>query len=157
MRKAATSAAFGLASDWCAVLTAEHRRIDRLFAQAAGTKLNEGAKREALLARIAQGLEKHALQEESDIYPAIRDVDHGAGSKELAAEHFEMKTYLHELDRMAKDDPRWLGKLTAFRKLVKEHVRQEEELVFPAVKAQLSKAENARLTRDMLRHGARLN
>ena len=77
-------------------------------------------------------------------------------SKELAAEHFEMKTYLHELDRMEKDDPRWLGKLKAFRKLVKEHVRQEEEHVFPELKSRLSPEENARLTRDMLKEAARL-
>lgn len=157
VRKAATGAVVAIAGDWFATLKAEHRRIEKQFALIAATKNNEVAKREALLDRLTLTMERYSLQEESVVYPAIRDMDQGASSRELAAEHFEMKTYLHELDRMAKDDPRWQGKVSAFRKLVKEHIRQEEELVFPALKEHLSKADNARLTRDMLRKAARLD
>jgi hemerythrin superfamily protein len=155
-RKAATQAVSTLSGDWFDALKAEHKLVDRLFALACATKDREAAKRTALLAKIAYALSKHALQEENVVYPVVRDTDQGVASKVLAAEHFDMKTYLHELDRMAKDDPRWLGKLKAFRKLVKEHVREEEEHVFPALRDRLSSAENAHLTRCMLREGAKL-
>ena len=155
-RKAATQAVSAMSGDWFAALKAEHKVVDRLFSLACATKDNETAKRTALLAKIAYALSKHALQEENVIYPAIRDSDQGVASRELAAEHFDMKTYLHELDRLEKDDPRWLGKLKAFRKLVKEHVRQEEEFVFPELRDRLPAADNARLTREMLKEGAKL-
>ena len=156
-RKAATHAVSGMSGDWFSILIGEHRRLDRLITAACATKDNEVDKRTAVLAKIAAAVARISLQETGAILPALRDLDQGAASKELAAEHFEMKTYLHELDRMAKDDPRWLGKLKAFRKLVKEHVRQEEEHVFPELKTSLSPEENARLTRDMLREAARLS
>jgi len=155
-RKVASQAVSSLSGDWFAILIAEHKRIDKLFAAACATKEGDVAKRTAVLAKISAALTQHALQEEAVIYPAVRDLDQGAASKELAAEHFDMKTYLHELDRMEKDDPRWLGKLKAFRKLVKEHVREEEEHVFPTLKSSYTPTENARLTREMLREAARL-
>jgi hemerythrin superfamily protein len=157
VRKAATGAVGAIAGDWLATIKTEHKQIEKLFSLIAATKGHESAKRHALLDRLIHVMERYSLQEEGVIYPELRDLDQGASSKALAADHFEMKTYLHELDRMEKDDPRWHGKVSAFRKLVKEHIRQEEEQVFPALKAHLSKAENARLTRDMLRKAARLD
>ena len=52
VRKAATGAVVAIAGDWFATLKAEHKQIDKLFAQAAATKSHEIAKREALLARL---------------------------------------------------------------------------------------------------------
>ena len=155
-RKAAMQASTAIAGDWFAQLRAEHKQVDALFELACATKDNESMKRMALLNKLSYALNKHALQEENVIYPALRDTDQGASSKALAAEHFDMKTYLHELYETPAEDPRWLSKMKAFRKLVASHVRDEEEHIYPAFHAKLSHDGNAKLTRAMNREGIKL-
>lgn len=155
-RKVAMTATSAIAGDWFAQLKLEHRQVDALFETACSTRDDEPGKRTALLGKISYALNVHALQEENVIYPALRDIDEGASSKALAAEHFDMKTYLHELHETPADDPRWLSKMKAFRKLVRSHVRDEEDHIYPTFHARLSAEQNAKLTKAMSREGVKL-
>jgi Hemerythrin HHE cation binding domain len=154
-KKAAISAGAAMTGDWLEVLSAEHRRIERLFTQIAATSDEQSVKRERLLDALSAVLTKHSLQKENVIYPALRGSDQGASSTHLAAEQFEIKTYLYELDALSKDDPRWMRKLQALQHLVEEHVR-EEEAVFPPFHEGLSPAENQRLTKAINREALKL-
>ena len=155
-KKVAMQASSAIAGDWFAQLKHEHRQIDSLFETVCETKDDEGGKREALLGKVSYALNRHALQEENVIYPALRDTDQGASSKALAGEHFDMKTYLHELHELPAENPRWLSKMKAFRKLVRQHVRDEEEHIYPAFQSRLSAEQNAKLTKAMNREGVKL-
>jgi hemerythrin superfamily protein len=155
-KKAAVATSSAMTGDWFEVLSAERRRIERLFKQIADTTDIQTAKRARLSDALSAALTKHSLQKENVIYPALRGSDQGASSTHLAAEQFEIKTYLYELDALPKDDPRWMRKLKALQHLVEEHMREEEETVFPPFHANLSPAENARLTRAMNREALKL-
>ena len=155
-KKAAVATTTAMSGDWCEVLGAERRRIERLFKQIEGTSDGQVVKRARLSDALSAALTKHALQKENVIYPALRGSDQGASSTHLAAEQFEIKTYLYELEALPKDDPRWMRKLKALQHLVEEHMQEEAETVFPPFHQSLSAAENARLTRAMNREALKL-
>ena len=155
-KKAAVATTTAMTGDWFEVLSVERRRIERLFKQIEATSEAQVAKRTRLVEALSAALTKHSLQKENVVYPALRGSDHGASSTHLAAAQFEIKTYLYELDALPKDDGRWMRKLTALRHLVEEHMREEEETVFPPFHDGLSAAENARLTRAMNREALKL-
>lgn len=155
-KRAGAVATNAMHSDWLEQLKAEHRRVDRLFKAILDTSDHQVAKRARLLQQLDIALTRHALEEENVVYPALRDSDHGANSTHLAAEHFDMKTYLHELDTCPKDDPKWIKKVRAFQALVREHVREEEEVILPAYQASLSPQQNQALTRRVHREAVKL-
>lgn len=156
VRKLAMQATTGVAGDWFAALKADHALVDKLFAVLLETRDNETARRHLLISKIAYALAKHQFEEEHVIYPALRNGGPAETPKHLDSEHFDMKTLMHELMETPRDDPRWIKKARSLHKLIREHVREEEEIVFPAMRGRLSRAENARLTRAMHREGLKL-
>jgi hemerythrin superfamily protein len=155
-RKVAMQATTAVAGDWFAALKADHRLVDKLFGLLLGTEDHETAKRQLLFSKIAYALAKHQFEEEHVVYPALRDGGAAETPKHLDAEHFDMKTYVHELLEMPRNDPRWIRKATSLHRLIQAHVREEEEIVFPALHERLSSKENAHLTRAMHREGLKL-
>ena len=155
-RKVAMQATTAVAGDWFAQLKAEHKLAETLFDLIEKTQEHETGKRTALFAKLTYALVKHQFEEENVIYPALRDADPDGAAKHLAAEHFDMKTYLHDLSEMAKDDPRWIRKLGEFKTLVLEHVREEEDKVFPPFHDKLSPEDNTHITKAMNREGIKL-
>jgi len=145
-------AAFG---DWDEVLKLEHRAVDALFKLLEQTDGTDKRKRTLLLSKIAYALNKHALQEENVVYPALREEDRPS-AEHLAAEHAEIKAYIFELEKMEKDDAAWLTKVRDFHTLIQRHVEQEETEAFPKMKASLSKADNDQLGRRMHVEGMKL-
>lgn len=155
-RRAAMQAATAMAGDWFAALKADHKLVDGLFGVLLETEDHEAAKRHLLFSKIVYALAKHQFEEEHVIYPALRNGGRAETPKHLDAEHFDMKTFMHELSELPKADPLWLGKARALHKLIREHVREEEEIVFPALRDRLSARENAHLSRAMHREGLKL-
>jgi hemerythrin superfamily protein len=155
-KRAAVVTTTAMTGDWFEVLSADRKRIERLFKQIEMTNDDQAHRRTRLLESLSAALTRYALQKENVIYPALREGDKGAASTHLAAELFEIKTYLYELDRLPKSDGRWLRKLKALQHVVEEHMREEEQTVLPAFHKRLSEAENLSLTRAMNREAMKL-
>ncbi len=132
--------------DWDEKLANEHDLVEALFDKALATDSSQTWKRAALLTEISHSLDKHAHEEESVFYPALREANDTVAANELNSEHGEMKTYLYELSRMEADDPAWLEKMREFRDLVVRHARMEESEVFPRFKQSMTEEQNAKLT-----------
>ncbi|MCL9999504.1 MAG: hemerythrin domain-containing protein [Erythrobacter sp.] len=147
-RKAMTQAPTAMARDWCEGLTREHEAtlaaIDKLMA----TSAEHPHRRTVQITAIKHMITKHALQEENVIYPMIaREAADATG--ELNKEHGEVKAMLFELSRMDKADPAFATTLAQLRSALDEHMREEEEVLFPALRDRLSQDENRKLTRAM--------
>ena len=155
-RKVAMQAVTSVAGDWFETLKAEHKLVDKLFDAVNATEEHDTAKREAILAKISYALLKHTVEEETVIYPALRGVDQEMAARHLAAEHFDIKTYLHELAETPKDDPRWMQTMRQLQSVVKTHVREEEQDIYPTFHAKMTKEENGHLTMAMNREGLKL-
>ena len=143
-------AAEPLGGHWLDIIKADHLVIQELFEKALASKATAKAKRTALLGRIKEALVRHAVEEETVLYPAVRFAEGGGvgrpASARLSLEHSEVKAQLYELERIAPDHPAWHSKLAALHRQLEAHMRLEEEEIFPALRRGLSPEEDARLT-----------
>lgn len=155
-RKVAVQAPTVLAGDWDKALAAEHRAVEKLFDLMQATTNKNTTKRSVLLMQLKHALAKHALQEENAVYPALRDSGMVDGADELNREHGYVKQYLYELDNCPKDSDEFLQIVQRFRADIDHHVREEEEVLYPRMKAQLDEAANGKLTTTMNKEGFKL-
>lgn len=142
--------------DWLEALKAEHKLVAAQFELLEQTTEAEAGKRAAILEHIAYGLSKHGIEEENIVYPALREADQEAAAKSLYADHADIKSFIYELRELPKDDPRWLPRLRAFHEVVKAHVREEEEEIYPAFRAKMTPEQNAHLGRLMHAEGVKV-
>ncbi len=141
------------AGDWDEVLHQEHELVLALFEQIEATTGDQARTRLHLLGKLKAALAKHAMQEENAIYPALRESNNAHDADALNGEHGYVKTFLYELEHSNPASPDWLAKVRTFRAMLEEHIRMEEDEVFPALKAALDEAGNARLGAAMLKEG----
>lgn len=138
-------------------LARDHRRALALFDTIAATAPSATLRRSAMLLQLKRMLSAHALAEEDVVYPILSDMGHGdEAARQLYREHAEMKVRLHELERMAKDDPAWVDRLCALRHLIERHGHEEETQHFPALKRHLDRQGIARLSAEVQREKALL-
>jgi len=145
-RKFLTQAVSGAAGDWDEVLSAEHDMAEAIFDKMLATDSSQTWKRSMLLMQLTHALDKHAHEEETIVYPALREANEMVSADELNSEHGYIKTFLYELGQMEGDDPAWLEKVREFRDLVVRHARMEENEVFPRFKEAMNEEQNAKIT-----------
>jgi len=155
-RKLAVQAPTAMAGDWMTALVAEHQAALKLFDALEATTSKNTTKRSMLLAQLKHALAKHALEEENVIYPALREAGEKDGADHLNHEHGYVKQYLYELEAMPKESTRFLEKLAEFRSAIEKHMREEEDDLFPSLKARLSAEKNKHLTTLMNKEGFKL-
>ena len=157
-RKAAMQAVTGGATgDWFEALKTEHKIAAGIFDLIEATRDDQTVRRGLLLAKLKYSLSKHALEEEDVVYPALRDTAQKDTADKLNHDHGYIKTYLYELLEMPKDSPAWIGKIRELRALIEEHVREEEEEIYPTFHAGMSDEQNARLTTLLNKEGFSYN
>ena len=127
-----------------------------MFDKVEATEDNQTWVRAYCLGKIRNALGKHAIEEENVIYPALREANQAHDADALNGEHGYIKTFLYELDTMPKDGSAWLDKMREFRTMLEEHMRMEEEQVFPAFRASMTEEQSARLFAAMQREGMKL-
>jgi hemerythrin superfamily protein len=148
-RKLAIQGAEAAIGDWVDILTAEHRGIEKVFDAVLRTEDDETVRRQAMLLRIASLLNKHALQEENVVYPAIRKLNPSSAGQ-LVADHAEIKSLLSVLQYdLQKSDPQWLATASTLRDKLVSHAYIEEQTIFPSARAAMTADENAAVTRHM--------
>lgn len=152
-RKAAVQAPSALAGNWDDALKAEHKAVLKVFDTLEATDDKATIRRNMLLAHIKHALVKHAIEEENVIYPALREAGKTEQADELNAEHGYVKQFLYELENMPSTSPKWLEKVKEFRAALEKHIREEEDQLFPELRAQLSEEKNKALTLAMNKEG----
>lgn len=148
-RKAMMQGPSVAAGDWMAALKAEHRLVEKAFEAALQTTEGDVVKREMLLTKIAYLLTKHAVEEENVIYPALAEHGHADEAREFVEDHRKTKAFIYELRTIPTDDVRWRSTLQGFFTELQTHIREEEDEIFPRFEQELSREQNARITRMM--------
>jgi hemerythrin superfamily protein len=148
-RKAVMQGPSIAAGDWMDALIAEHRMVEKSFEALLKTADGDMAKREMLLTKIAYALTKHAIEEENVIYPALAEHGHPDQARHSIEDHGQVKTFIYDLRRISSTDPAWIGKARELWAALQQHIREEEQEIFPALRDALGEAENAKLTRMM--------
>jgi hemerythrin superfamily protein len=144
-------------NEWDEILKLEHRATLAKFDLLLATEDDEKAKRASLVKTIHYALNKHAHQEEQVVYPALRQANETVDADHLEHEHGYVKTYLYRLENMDKSSPDFLPTVREFRNLIAEHVRMEEDQVYPRFKSSLTEEQNKKITMLMNKHGMAMN
>lgn len=156
VRKGAIQAPTMIAGEWDKALAAEHKAALAVFDLIQKTSDDQTGRRSFLLMQLKHAISKHAFQEENSVYAMMRDQGMTEGADHLNHEHGYVKQYFYDLTEMAKDDPAWLPKVVEFRGMIEEHMREEENDLFPKMRAKLSEEQNKHLTVMMNREGLKL-
>jgi hemerythrin-like domain-containing protein len=144
-------------NEWDEILKLEHRATLAKFDLLLATEDDETGKRASLVKTIHYALNKHAHQEEQVVYPALRQANETVDADHLEHEHGYVKTYLYRLENMDKAAPEFLTTVREFRNLIEEHVRMEEDQVYPRFKSSLSEEQNKKITMLMNKEGMKMN
>jgi len=145
-RKAIMQGMEASAGDWFDMLKKDHDEIQKNVEQMLATDESQTWKRSMLLMKLAHKLDKHAYEEENVVYPALRDDNDTIEADQLDTEHGHVKTLIFDLKQMDSDSPLWLETVRKLRDSLDEHIRMEEERVFPKLKQDLDEEQNATLT-----------
>lgn len=124
----------------------DHVELDRLLERCRTTS---GAEQQQALRKTWQLVFPHAFAEESVLWPALRKV--AADGEDLTLrveeEHQEINQLVTELERMQPGDPRWDELLERTFALLDRDVRDEEDLLLPALQRSFDVAALRRLGR----------
>jgi hemerythrin superfamily protein len=145
-RKLAMQGMEAAAGDWDEMLKKDHDEILAILDRMLATDQTQTWKRSMLLMKLGHKLDKHSYEEETVIYPALRDDNDRVEADQLDTEHGEVKTIMFQLKQMESDSPDWLERVRKLRQSLNEHMRMEEDRVFPQLKKDLAHEENAKLT-----------
>lgn len=155
-RKLAVQGLTATAGDWMEGLKAEHGLTLKVFDTIERTDDSQVRRRGMLLMQLKHALGKHAFQEENVVYPAMRQHGQTEAADGLSHDHAYVKQYLFELTELPKDSPAWLAKVHAFRVDLEKHIREEEDVLFPALHQALGEKGNRHVTLAMNKEGFKL-
>lgn len=122
------------APDAIGMLKADHTAVSHLFAEYEKTRSIPNKK--ALVAQICTALSVHAQIEEEIFYPAVK-----AALKdkllvpEATVEHAGVKELIAQIEGVEPDGEMYDAKVKVLSEYVKHHVKEEQNEMFPKVKA----------------------
>ena len=123
------------ANDAIAILTQDHRNVDKLFKKFESV---DGAdEKKELVATICEELTLHATVEEEIFYPAAREQLGEDGQDlldEAEVEHAGAKDLIAQLQDAEPGDELYDAKVTVLSEYIRHHVKEEEGELFPKVK-----------------------
>ncbi|MGY2737000.1 hemerythrin domain-containing protein [Sphingomonas sp. UYP23] len=155
-RKMMVQAPSALAGDWLDAIKVEHKLALALFDKLQATGADDTGKRTVLLAQLKHALGKHAFTEENVVYPALRVWGDTVDADKLNHDHGYVKQNLYDLEEMDNASPAFLAKVATFREELEEHIREEEDTIFPPLHAALGEAGNAKVTAQANKEGFKL-
>ena len=122
------------AKDAIALLKADHETVSALFEEY--EQANTGKKKMAIVTEICTELSVHSQIEEEIFYPAIK-----AALKdkllvpEATVEHAGIKDLIAQLEGVEPEGEMYDAKVKVLSEYVKHHVKEEQNEMFPKVKA----------------------
>lgn len=132
--KTTTSKTSAAAKDAIALLKADHATVSGLFEDY--EKTDSSKKKKALVAEICTELSVHAQIEEEIFYPAVK-----AALKdkllvpEATVEHAGVKDLIAQIEGVEPGGEDYDAKVKVLSEYVKHHVKEEQNEMFPEVKA----------------------
>lgn len=121
------------------LLTADHRKVSRIFAQYEKAKNTDLEEKQRLAKMACTELTIHAQLEEELFYPALRDaLAEDDLLDEAEVEHGSIKKLIAALESSTPEDRLYDANMKVLSEYVKHHVEEEQGEIFP--KARKAKA-----------------
>ncbi|MEP6517002.1 hemerythrin domain-containing protein [Microcoleus vaginatus] len=119
------------------IISMDHRKADTLFMEIAST--DDPQKLQEFFGQLYKDLSVHAEAEEQVVYPAIRS--YYSNTQELYDEQAEMKQMLAKIKSMSPSSPEFKAQIKQLQTAVQDHVKEEENDMFPQIRRNLSEAQ----------------
>jgi hemerythrin superfamily protein len=117
------------------LLEQDHRQVEELFDEYDQLK-GEDKRKGEVAQRICLALEIHAQIEEEIFYPQARDATNDDEMiDESLVEHAAVKNLISEIEEMEVGDDLYDAKIRVLGEMVKHHIQEEEEEVFPELES----------------------
>jgi hemerythrin superfamily protein len=125
----------------------DHVELDRLLHELDGAT---GREQERVLRRIDRLVFSHAFAEETVLWPVVRRVlpDGEAITLQVEEEHQEVNELVSTLETVGHEDPRRAQLLSRLVEVLREDVRDEEDVMFPRLQERLDAPSLRRLGRQ---------
>jgi hemerythrin superfamily protein len=122
----------------------DHVQLDRLLQEVDGA---HGQRQQEVLQRVNRLVFSHAFAEETVLWPVLRRVlpDGDALTLLVEKEHQEVNELVTALEREGLDHPRRSARVARLIEVLREDVRDEEDVLFPRLQEVLAPAELRRL------------
>jgi len=121
-------------SDALALLRADHKQVSALFEQY--EKARAATRKQALVQEICTELRVHAQIEEEIFYPTVKAA---LKDRELVpealVEHASLKSLIEQIEGKAPEGDEFDAKVKVLSEYVKHHVKEEQNEMFPKVRA----------------------
>jgi hemerythrin superfamily protein len=133
--------------DAITLLRTDHKTVEQLFKRFEQAGDRAYVEKREIVDRIVEALSVHAAIEEQVFYPVVRETlatTEGTVLESLE-EHHVVKWVLSELADMDPQQERFDAKVTVLMETVRHHVQEEEDELFPEVRASLSRSALAEL------------
>ncbi len=122
------------AKDAIALLKADHEAVSQLFAEYEQTR--SVANKKALVAELCTALNVHIQIEEEIFYPAVKaELEDKLLVPEATVEHAGVKSLIAQIEGVEPDGEMYDAKVKVLSEYVKHHVKEEQNEMFPKVKA----------------------
>jgi hemerythrin superfamily protein len=130
-------------------LIRDHRVTEQQFAEIEQATDKEVERREQLFRELRARFEAHEVFEEETLYPEIGQLP---STKLVIGEgfeaHAELDAVLQEMAEIPADKPEWIERIRELKEMMREHVRTEEETIFPAARTEFGKTRAEELGRQ---------
>jgi len=137
------------------LLIEDHREILAVLDRMAGAPSASAAQRGKLFLALKRRLAKHAMAEEDVVYPIVsKEPGTGTQGQHLYHEHADMKILLYELESQLMAGQDWSAAVGRLRDLIRSHIDEEEETVFPALRSKLEESAKPRVSGQISREEA---
>ena len=113
-------------ADAIALLKADHREVEGLFAQF--EKARSDDRKATLAQKICAALSAHTTIEEEIFYPAfLKATEEDDIHHEAEVEHNGAKNLIAQIEGSGPDDEYYDAKVTVLSEMIKHHVKEEEQ------------------------------
>jgi len=120
--------------DAISMLRADHTRVQEMFERFESVR--DPSRKEKLVQQICSELKLHARLEEEIFYPAVREAIRADDlMDEATVEHQSAKDLIRQLETMSAGDALYDAKVTVLGEYIKHHVKEEQNEMFPKVRA----------------------
>jgi hemerythrin superfamily protein len=135
------SPARSVGQDATQILTADHQKVSKIFAEFEKIKDKDSARKQELVKMACDELTVHAQVEEEIFYPALYEAfkeKDDALVDEAEVEHGTIKRLIATLQSSGPEDRLFDANMIVLSEYVKHHVKEEQDEIFP--KARKSKS-----------------
>ncbi|MEU1397898.1 hemerythrin domain-containing protein [Micromonospora zamorensis] len=124
------------------ILVADHREVEALFVELETGQGTLEHRRQLVDVVIAE-LVRHSVAEEAYVYPIARKAlpDGNEIADREIAEHTDAERTMKELESVDPSDPRFDELLAHLVSTIRDHVREEENELFPRLRAATAREE----------------